>query len=492
MKVFLLVFNVLSVLLVPIEALFFNIPSWVFILDIILLSIADIFFLIHFSKKKHEKIIYPALNIFVGLFLLIYVFCYPYFGSTVFKLKPHYYIQNAQTTVTQTQALHDLNFIMKKLKHIHVALKNSNSEEYKKINAAYEKAVLNINKKEELTVVELAQQIESVLSVLGDAHTVVSLRYIESQHYYKDVYKHNNNNDSFVGINGISYEELLKQKSHLYSYEKESWALKDMKNHSISLEGLAYMGIDSSTGVTYTIKSEDGTLYDEIAALEDFITYDEYVEYNHIDNENAKEEKPFCYYSIDEKLSLALLTLNSCRNNAFYSETLKEMFTEIKEKNIKNLAIDVRNNGGGSSLVINNLFKYLNIDSFSASGMIVRYGPFMVRFKNPVKKNQKINNLIFDGNVYLLSSNSSFSSAMMFAQYVKDNNVGKIIGEAPGNNPNGYGEVVHFDLPKSHIFVQISRKKFTRVNQNTEEIYVEPDYPCDSEKALEVLEKLII
>lgn len=492
MKLFLILFNIFCVLLVPVEALFFNIPAWVFVLALLVLSAADVFFLIRFSCKKREKILFPVFNVITVILLLYYSFCYPYFGGTVFKLKPHYYITNAQVTVSQKQALNDLNFIVKKLKHIHVALRKPDSAESQKINAAYENAVRIIKTKDNLTVVELAQQIESVLSVLGDAHTSVSLRYTESEHYYKEVYKHNENDDTFIEINGIPYKELLKQNSHLYSYEKESWALKDMMNHSISLEGLAYLNIDASKGVTYTFERQDGTFYTENATLQDYITYDEYTEYNHLNEKNTADEKPFCYYSIDEKLSLAIFTLNSCRNNAFYAETLNKMFTEIKEKNIKNLAIDVRNNGGGSSLVINNLFKYLNIDSFMASGMIVRQGPFMLRFKNPTKKNNKISDLLFTGNVFLLSSNSSFSSAMMFAQYVKDNKIGKIIGEAPGNDPNGYGEVVHFDLPESHIFVQISRKKFTRVNQDTDEVYVEPDYPCSPDKAIEILEELII
>lgn len=491
MKLCLIIFNVFSVLLIPLEALFLNIPAWIFVLDVLLLTGLDVTFLIRFSKKKRERIFYPVLNGFIGIFLLVYTFCYPYFGSTVFKLKPHYYIQNAQVTVTQKQALKDLDFVYKKLNHIHIAMKNQQSEEAKKIDEAYKKATSKISSKEKFTVVELAQIIESMLSVLGDAHTTVYLNYIESQHYYKNVQKHNDANDDFVGINGITYENLLKKKQNLYSYEKESWAIKDMKNDSISLEGLTYLGIDASNGISYMIKTEDGHLYEEKVQKEDFITYDEYVKYNELDTKGHNEEKPFCYYSIDENKSLALLTLTSCRNNDFYAQTLNRMFTEIKEKNVKNLAIDVRNNGGGSSLVINKLFEYLNIDKYTESGMVVRYGPFMWKFKNPEKKNKQIKDLVFDGNVYLLCSNSSFSSAMMFAQFVKDNNVGKLIGEAPGNNPNGYGEVVHFDIPNSHIFVQISRKRFTRINQNTEEIYVEPDYPCNPSKAKDVLYDLL-
>lgn len=487
MKVYLIILYVLSPLLILTEALFFNLPAWLFVLYVLFLTVSTVIYFRKQDKKIWKKIIFYSLSLIIGLGMLAYAFCYPYFGSTVFKLKPNYYIQNAQVTVTKGQAIKDLNFIVKKLKHIHVSLKNPESENSKKINAAYEKAKVYLNSKENFTVVELAQQIESVLSVLGDAHSTVSLMYKESEHYYKNVQKHNDDSDSFIGFNGKLFEDLLKEKNNLYSYEKESWAIQKMANHSISLEGLDYMGIDMENGITYMLETEDGVLYEETAKKSDFITYDEYVKYNHLENRSQEESKPFCYYSIYEDKSLAVFTLTSCDNNQFYKDTLNRLFTEIKEKNIQNLAIDVRNNGGGSSLVINNLFKYLNIDSFIESAWISRYGPFIKRYKSPVRKNDKVENLVFSGKVYLLCSAKSFSSAMMFAQYVKDNGVGTIIGQAPGNDPNGYGEVVRFDLPESHLFVQISRKQFTRINQNTDEVYVEPDIPCEPDKALEVL-----
>ena len=484
MKAALIILSVLSLLLVPVEALFFNVPAWIFVLAIILVSAMDGVFVWRFAKSRGEKIIFINLNIFIVLFLLFYTFCYPYFGGTVFKLNPHSTVAGADVKITSKQAQADLDFTVKKLNRIHVALRNKNSLEAQKISDAYKSASSYIKNHDEMTVVELAQQIESVLSVLGDAHTALYVNYSTSQHYYKNVERHNVADDDFIGINGVRYEELLKQKSYLYSYEKESWAIKDMINHSISLEGLKYMDIDVSSGVTYMIETADGSIYEESAVIEDFLTYDEYVEYNKI---VQREEKPFCYYSIDEEKSLAVFTLKSCRNNKQYSDTLQKMFTEIKQKGIKNLAIDVRGNGGGNSLVVNNLFRYLNIDKYKVSGQILRLGPFLVDFEIPTKKNHRVKDLTFDGDVYLLCSNSSFSSAMLFAQFVKDNNIGKLIGVAPGNNPNGYGEVVHLALPNSHLFVQVSCKKFKRVNQNTDEIYIEPDYPCEADKALDVL-----
>lgn len=45
----------------------------------------------------------------------------------------------------------------------------------------------------------------------------------------------------------------------------------------------------------------------------------------------------------------ATLTLNNCNYNQEHRNCLKSMFTEIQDKNIQNVAVDLRNNGGGAS-----------------------------------------------------------------------------------------------------------------------------------------------
>ena len=103
------------------------------------------------------------------------------------------------------------------------------------------------------------------------------------------------------------------------------------------------------------------------------------------------------------------------------------------------------------------------------------------------EKNEKVNDLLFTGDFYLLTSSGTFSSAMLYAQYVKDNHVGTIIGEAPGNDPNGYGEVVYFALPNSKIFMSVSTKHFIRVDKDAGTYLVEPDIECSSNEAMDKL-----
>ncbi|MBQ4236980.1 MAG: hypothetical protein II716_09105, partial [Treponema sp.] len=234
-----------------------------------------------------------------------------------------------------------------------------------------------------------------------------------------------------------------------------------------------------------------GKIVNRHATKNDFLTYDEYFKYNQIETDSDDSSGSFCSYTLDLEHSLAVLTLKSCINNSYYRDLLRKMFTEIKDHGIKNVAVDVRDNGGGSSLVINSFFEYLDIDSFRESTSKVRLGPFMLDFDDALVKNVRQEDLLFRGNVYVLTSSESFSSAMMFPQFVKDNGIGKVIGETPANNPNGYGDTVVYYLPKSRIFMQISFKKFGRVNQNTSEKFVEPDFPCKADEALELLYDIV-
>ena len=159
------------------------------------------------------------------------------------------------------------------------------------------------------------------------------------------------------------------------------------------------------------------------------------------------------------------------------------MFEKIKEKNIGNIAVDLRNNGGGSSSVATEFIKYIDIDEYNELKSEWRLGTFNIKTKQHTIKNKKKNSP-FNGNIYVLTSIDTFSSAMLFSQYIKDNNIGTIIGETSSNNPNGYGEVVEFLLPNSNIYMQISTKKWYRINQNTEEEFIEPDIKCESKEAI--------
>lgn len=432
-----------------------------------------------------SKIFFCALTLIFFLSALFFAFCFPYWNSGTFRTNVNLSV-DYETRLPKNQALGDFDFAYRYLKKVHPAMLDKNGDEYAKVKSAYERERKNLLELETLSVNQLARSIETVFSVLEDAHTMAIPKY-SNPHYFKDVDSIKKSGMTFVGINGMDYNDLVVERRNLFSYEKKEWVLSYAKNFSIQLEMLDYLGFDIESGVTYTLQSGDGKTVNQYAAKDDFLSYDEYLKYNQIETSSENSSEPFCFYTLDFEHSLAILTLKSCINNSYYRDLLRKMFTEIKDSGIKNVAVDVRDNGGGNSLVINSFFEYLDIDSFRESTSKVRLGPFVLDFDDALVKNVRQDDLLFRGNVYVLTSSESFSSAMMFPQFVKDNGIGKIIGETPANNPNGYGDVVAYFLPKSRIFMQISFKKFCRVNQDTTEKFVEPDFPCKADEALEVL-----
>ncbi len=62
------------------------------------------------------------------------------------------------------------------------------------------------------------------------------------------------------------------------------------------------------------------------------------------------------------------------------------MFVTLREKGIKNLIIDLRNNGGGNSMVGDVLFRYISPKAFKQMGKaLVRVTPTTIRLTEEPK-----------------------------------------------------------------------------------------------------------
>lgn len=336
-----------------------------------------------------------------------------------------------------------------------------------------------------ITVTLLWQKIQNILSTLSDGHTCAYASYPE-WHYLKYITEMKNSGYHLTKVNELSINDLFNKISDKLSYDTESWGMEVMNSYLQSLEGLKFLGISLADGIELYYENDNGDIINKTCYEKDFLTYDEYMKYNHKeDTANAKSN--FVTYSIDEDKSIAVLTLTSCRYNDQYCQCLKKMFAEIKEKNIKNVAVDLRSNGGGNSFVANEFIKYLNIPTYKITTDRWRLGFINLNNNHNIVKNHIYSDYIFTGSVYILTSTSTFSSAMEFAEYIKDNQLGIIIGEAPGNDAYGYGEIATFQCPNSKLYFQVSTKKFFRANLSIKEKMVLPDIPCKSEDAITVL-----
>lgn len=190
-------------------------------------------------------------------------------------------------------------------------------------------------------------------------------------------------------------------------------------------------------------------------------------------------------------------------------------FTEIRDKKIENLIIDIRNNLGGDSDVGDELFQYFMNRPYKQYDRVVgKNSPLLKeRLKEHHKKGKELdasdlellqktngtydtivydeipireNPLRFAGNMYLLTSAQTFSSAADFAQCFSHYKRGKIIGEETGGLVVSYGDIVSHQLPNTGLPITISSKLYYNVGTKTDDWRgATPDIKVPSREALD-------
>lgn len=447
-------------------------PEWVILVFALIIIIANIVMWIRLPKKYIVKSMLSVFGILAIAISLFESYCNPYWNSVTFR-DDYGFTKPYDTILTYPQAKHDLDFAFHYLKKLHPAFYHADPQT---VEEGYKHAVKHLQEAKQIDVSMLAGQVEGIFSTLHDGHTTIIWN------DKKDSYLKNFDADSLIAVNGMSMEEMLKHFSDKVSYDADSWGIMNLRRDLSLLEGLHYLGIAAEDGVTYTYETLDKDTVNQVVYPSDFIQLDNSTPYS---LKGSSERTDFVSANIDKAHNLAVLTLTQCTNNEEYQYQVKSMFSTVKRLGIQNVAVDLRHNGGGNSDVINEFLKYIDVDFYKEEGIDWRRGCFLIKYPKQVIQNEKNTDLLFHGNLYLLTSSRTFSSAMLFAQYVKDNHLGTIIGEPPGNDPNGYGDIATFVLPESGILLQISTKHFHRIDDSPG--LIQPDIPCSSDQVLDKL-----
>ncbi len=153
--------------------------------------------------------------------------------------------------------------------------------------------------------------------------------------------------------------------------------------------------------------------------------------------EKPNENYWFKYMNEDKSL---YIKYNSCREDEIpLKDKINSTINFIENNNINCITIDLRNNLGGDSTLLESLVQYL-------------------------KKNKDISK---KRNLNVVIGRETFSSALLNAYELKNQCNAILIGEPTGGKPNCYGEILRFNLPNSKFNVSYSTRYYKLIEDDS-------------------------
>ncbi len=180
-------------------------------------------------------------------------------------------------------------------------------------------------------------------------------------------------------------------------------------------------------------------------------------------------------WRIDKADNLGIITMNTCPGGKEYIKGFRDFFSAVDKNKIENITVDLRKNGGGYSGVIQQFLSFIDIRSYMCIGNEIIYNnPGAFREVTPNDPP------LFIGNIYLLTSNSTFSAATDFVVVLQANSIAKVIGQPTGNIPSFFGNIKQDSLPNSRLQFQYATTRYrSPVSEAEQYKAITPDYPIE-------------
>ena len=217
--------------------------------------------------------------------------------------------------------------------------------------------------------------------------------------------------------------------------------------------------------------------------------------------EGKKEKEQYEYNQIDPTTSLLNFRDFAIKDEAKYYAFLESVFLQLRNKSIKNLIIDVRDNPGGGDDYGIEIIKYLYPLPFKAyskfyykKSKILEDFSFLFLYPED-RKNLKMrkaancmgdcqeehaygtyyecenkaldpkpDSIRYKGNVYVLSNHNVYSAGNCFVGLIKDYRIGQIIGTETGQSMSNDGQQCWFFLPHINVMAGGSTTLCVRPN----------------------------
>ncbi|WP_273568959.1 S41 family peptidase [Maribacter halichondriae] len=250
--------------------------------------------------------------------------------------------------------------------------------------------------------------------------------------------------DEIIAINGIPFETIKKE---IYKHISSQGDIETYKKNFLNAFTTAVIPYAMGFPKSYEISVKGRDKPVRLLPL---------TEYENKFQEVPKYlcEEPLCLDFLEDGKS-AKMTIRTFAyyGNRFpeYKKFIDESFKELESKEIKNLIIDIRSNGGGPSDAGIFLLRYLTKEPFTyfSNAQFDESEEPVIPFDNA-----------FNGKLYFIMDGNGGSTTGHFMSIVKDLNLAVLIGEELGSNQFCTGGQKRLRLPNTDINYAVGRNTY--------------------------------
>lgn len=307
---------------------------------------------------------------------------------------------------------------------------------------------------------EIKVRIARIIASVGDAHTSINIPVyylcpLEFYWFSDGIYSINTAKSDeamlykkITHIDGMEIDKVIEKLSTIISHENQSFLKSLLPKYLPAIELLYGLKIARNlNGLTFTFQNKKGNQEECFVNSYPFHEYIEQLQANRINI--SEEELPL--YRKNKVQNYWMKYIEEAKTLYFNYRACKEMVSEpvedfgkrllnfIKTNSIEKLVIDMRNNNGGNSTLLD---------------------PFI----GELEKCDQINQT---GKLFVIIGRDTFSSALLNAFSLKNNTNAILVGEPSGGKPNCYGEVQRFTLKESGFTISYSTKYYELIDDDS-------------------------
>ncbi|HEV7381957.1 MAG TPA: S41 family peptidase [Dyadobacter sp.] len=319
-------------------------------------------------------------------------------------------------------------------------------------------------------------------------------------------------NGEILSINNIASKTIISDIMKMTSGESQEFRLA-FGSSFFQLHLKQLYNIDSSYTITYA--SGQGIKKIALAGISD----KEFNARKPKESQASPSQAPYSLRLVDS-LNTAIIDFRSFEGKPSFLHFADSTFSLLKDQKVDKLIIDLRSNLGGDSEVGDEFIQYFVQSDFNQyTKVVTKYSRLQKeRYKNnantdrnssayevmmnkkngsieveeyPLIKRKELANR-FDGQLFVLTSPFTFSSAADFTQAIHHYKLGKVVGQETGGLIVSFGDIITTHLPVTNMELTISHNLYYNMGaKETDFRGVIPDHQVEYRDALKFTLDLI-